>query len=105
MKSTKVTKETEVKQEYLKATATEDICVTVKNNDNDEIRSASLEIETCAGTVYVRGVTRKAKKGANKGKWFFCAPSHKYNDKYVDDVFYSKEMAETINNAINSLLS
>lgn len=92
--------ETNNEQKYLKGSATEDICVSVSNNDKD-VKSASLEVETAAGTLYIKGLARKAKSG----NWFFSAPSHKYNGEYVDDVFGDKALFECINNEINALLS
>ena len=93
--------ETNNEQKYLKGSATEDICVSVSNNDKD-VKSASLEVETTAGTLYIKGFARKQ---ARTGKWFFSAPSHKYNGEYVNDVFGDKELFESINNEINALLS
>lgn len=96
----KVQSETENKEKYLKASATEDIMVSVSNVDNAELRFASIAVETQAGTIFIKGFARKGKNG-----WFFCTPSHKYKDEYVNDVFYNKEVADSINNAINGLLS
>lgn len=92
--------ETNNEQKYLKGSATEDICVSVSNNDKD-VKSASLEVETAGGTLYIKGFARKAKNG----NWFFSAPSHKYNGEYVNDVFGDKALFECINNEINALLS
>ena len=92
--------ETNNEQKYLKGSATEDICVSVSNNDKD-VKSASLVVETAGGTLYIKGFVRKAKNG----KWFFSAPSHKYNGEYVNDVFGDKALFEAINNEINALLS
>lgn len=99
MKAQKVTT-TSNADKFIKATATEDITVSVANNDKD-VKSSSLEIETAAGTVYVRGFVRKNSAGG----WFFCAPSHKYNDKYVNDVFFNKQINDSINNAVNAALN
>lgn len=93
-------RETNNEQKYLKGSATEDICVSVSNNDKD-VKSASLEVETAGGTLYIKGFARKSKKG----EWFFSAPSHKYNGEYVNDVFGDKALFESINNEINALLS
>lgn len=92
--------ETNNEQKYLKGSATEDICVSVSNNDKD-VKSASLEVETAGGTLYIKGFARKSKNG----KWFFSAPSHKYNGEYVNDVFGDKALFENINTEINDLLS
>ena len=92
--------ETNNEQKYLKGSATEDICVSVSNNDKD-VKSASLEVETAGGTLYIKGFARQSKSG----KWFFSAPSHKYNGEYVNDVFGDKALFECINNEINALLS
>lgn len=92
--------ETNNEQKYLKGSATEDICVSVSNNDKD-VKSASLEVETAGGTLYIKGFARKSKNGT----WFFSAPSHKYNGEYVNDVFGDKALFESINNEINALLS
>ena len=92
--------ETNNEQKYLKGSATEDICVSVSNNDK-EVKSASLEVETAGGTLYIKGFARKTKSG----NWFFSAPSHKYNGEYVNDVFGDKALFESINNEINALLS
>lgn len=92
--------ETNNEQKYLKGSATEDICVSVSNNDKD-VKSASLEVETAGGTLYIKGFARKSKSG----NWFFSAPSHKYNGEYVNDVFGDKALFESINNEINALLS
>lgn len=92
--------ETNNEQKYLKGSATEDICVSVSNNDKD-VKSASLEVETAGGTLYIKGFARKTKSG----NWFFSAPSHKYNGEYVNDVFGDKALFESINNEINALLS
>lgn len=96
----KLQSETTNKEKYLKASATEDIIVSVSNVDNTKYRYASLEIETQAGPIYIKGFARNGKNG-----WYFSAPSHKYKDEYVNDVFYNKEVADSINNAINGLLS
>ena len=92
--------ETNNEQKYLNGSATEDICVSVSNNDKD-VKSASLEVETAGGTLYIKGFARKSKSG----NWFFSAPSHKYNGEYVNDVFGDKALFESINNEINALLS
>lgn len=92
--------ETNNEQKYLKGSATEDICVSVSNNDKN-VKSASLEVETAVGTLYIKGFARKSKSG----EWFFSAPSHKYNGEYVNDVFGDKALFESINNEINALLS
>jgi len=91
--------ETNNEQKYLKGSATSDICVSVSNNDKD-VKSASLEVETAGGTLYIKGFARKTKSG----NWFFSAPSHKYNGEYVNDVFGDKALFESINNEINYLL-
>ena len=96
----KVQSETASKEKYLKASATEDIIVNVANTDNDKFRYSSVNVETQAGTIYIKGFARNGKNG-----WYFSAPSHKYKDEYVNDVFYNKEVAESINNAINGLLA
>lgn len=87
-------------QKYFEGTATEDIKVRVSNNDKD-CKFTTLAIETQAGAVFVKGFTRKSKAGV----WFFSAPSHKYNDDYVDDVIFDKPVRDSINNTINALLS
>lgn len=93
--------ETNNEQKYLMGSATEDICVSVSNNDKD-VKSASLQVETAGGTLYIKGFARKQER---TGKWFFSAPSHKYNGEYVNDVFGDKALFESINNEINALLS
>ena len=95
----KIHQETNNEQKYLKGSATDDICVSVSNNDKD-VKSASLEVETAGGTLYIKGFARKSKSG----NWFFSAPSHKYNGEYVNDVFGDKALFESINNEINALL-
>ena len=87
-------------QKYFEGVATEDIIVRVSNNDKD-CKFTSIAIETQAGAVFVKGFTRKSKAGG----WFFSAPSHKYNDDYVDDVIFDKAVRDSINNTINGLLS
>ena len=89
-----------IEQKYFVGIATEDITVRVSNNDKD-CKFTSIAIETQAGAVFVKGFTRKSKAGV----WFFSAPSHKYNDDYVDDVIFDKAVRDSINNTINGLLS
>jgi len=85
---------------YTDYEATEDIKVRIFTTDRD-FATTTLIIETAAGEVYISGWSRKAKSG----NWFFCAPSHKdKGGKYQDDVFFKKEVRESINNAINAAL-
>lgn len=90
----------EAKATYTDFEATEDIKVRIFTTDRNFAKT-TLVIETAAGAVYISGWSRKAKSG----NWFFCAPSHKDKDgEYADDVFFKKEVRESINNAINAAL-
>lgn len=101
-KTTKVTKEE--KPSFITKEATEDIEVSVypPKDEKANFTGASLKIETVAGQIYVKGLARWS---ANNNKWFFSAPSHKNKDgEYIQDVFGSKEVFESINNAINAAI-
>ena len=101
-KSTKATKEEKTK--FITKEATEDIEVSVypPQNEKSTYTGASLKIETAAGQIYVKGLARWSQKNE---EWFFSGPSHKNNDgEYIQDVFGSKEVFESINNAINAAI-
>ena len=101
-KSTKATKEE--KTTFITKEATEDIVVSVypPKDDKATFTGASLKIETAAGQIYIKGMARWS---TNNEKWFFSAPSHKNKDgEYIQDVFGSKEVFESINNAINAAI-
>lgn len=101
-KSTKATKEEKVS--FITKEATEDIVVSVypPKDDKATFTGASLKIETAAGQIYIKGLARWS---ANNNEWFFSGPSHKNNDgEYIRDVFGSKEVFESINNAINAAI-
>lgn len=101
-KSTKTTKEEKVS--FITKEATEDIVVSVYPPKSEEstYTRASLKIETAAGQIYVKGLARWSNKNEN---WFFSGPQHKNKDgEYIQDVFGSKEVFESINNAINAIM-
>ena len=101
-KSTKATKEEKVS--FITKEATEDIEVSVypPQDEDSMYTSASLKIETAAGQIYVKGLARWSNKNQ---KWFFSGPSHKNsNREFIQDVFGSKEVFESINNAINAAI-
>ena len=101
-KSTKTTKEEKTK--FITKEATEDIEVSVypPKDDKATFTGASLKIETAAGQIYIKGLARWSQKNE---EWFFSAPSHKNKDgEYIQDVFGSKEVFESINNAINAAM-
>ena len=101
-KSTKATKGEKVS--FITKEATEDIEVSVfpPQSEKSTYTGASLKIETAAGQIYVKGLARWSQK--NK-EWFFSVPSHKDKDgEYIQDVFGSKEVFESINNAINAAI-
>lgn len=104
-KSTETTKTTkEEKTKFITKEATEDIVVSVypPKDDKATFTGASLKIETAAGQIYVKGLARWSQKN---DEWFFSAPSHKNKDgEYIQDVFGSKEVFESINNAINAAM-
>ena len=100
--STKATKEEKIS--FITKEATEDIEVSVfpPQSEKSTYTGASLKIETAAGQIYVKGLARWSQK--NK-EWFFSGPSHKNSDgEYIQDVFGSKEVFESINNAINAAI-
>ena len=101
-KSTKATKEE--KPSFITKEATEDIEVSVfpPQSEKSTYTGASLKIETAAGQIYVKGLARWSQKNE---KWYFSGPSHKDKDgEYIQDVFGSKEVFESINNAINAAI-
>lgn len=84
--------------------AIENVSVTVFEPKSDEntFTGASLDIETEAGHIYIKGFARWSEKNEN---WFFSGPSHKNGDgEFIQDVFGSKEVFESINNAINAAI-
>lgn len=83
--------------------AIENVTVTVFEPKSDEntFTGASLDIETEAGHIYIKGFARWSEKNDN---WFFSGPSHKNKNKYVNDVFGDKAVFESINNAINAAM-
>ena len=99
----KPTKSTTTKKEAKKITkeAIENVTVTVfePKSDEDTFTGASLDIETEAGHIYIKGFARWAER---EDSWFFSGPKHKYNEEYVNDVFGDREVFESINNAINA---
>lgn len=100
--STKATKEEKVS--FITKEATEDIVVSVypPQNEKSTYTSASLKIETAAGQIYVKGLARWSQKNE---EWFFSGPSHKNGDgEFIQDVFGSKEVFESINTAINAAI-
>ena len=101
----KLTKSNASKKETKKITkeAIENVTVTVFEPKSDEntFTGASLDIETKAGHIYIKGFARWSEKNES---WFFSGPSHKNNDKYVNDVFGDKAVFESINNAINAAM-
>lgn len=100
--STNTTKEE--KPSFITKEATEDIEVSVypPQSERSTYTGASLKIETAAGQIYVKGLARWSSKNE---EWFFSGPSHKNNDgNYIQDVFGSKEVFESINNAINAAI-
>lgn len=104
-KSSNATKATkEEKPSFITKEATEDIVVSVypPQSEKSTYTSASLKIETAAGQIYVKGLARWSQKNE---EWFFSGPSHKNNDgEFIQDVFGSKEVFESINNAINAAI-
>lgn len=101
-KATKATKEEKVS--FITKEATEDITVSVypPQNEKSTYTSSSLKIETAAGQIYVKGLARWSQKNE---EWFFSGPSHKNNDgEFIQDVFGSKEVFESINAAINAAI-
>ena len=99
-----VQQETDNKPKFIEVVATDDIKVSIKITEKD-IKASSVNIQTNTGSVYIRGFVRKAEKGENAGKWFFAMPSHKYNDKYVNDAGCNKTLMEKINTAVNNALA
>lgn len=99
--STKATKKEKVS--FITKEATEDIVVSVfPPDEKSAYTSASLKIETAAGQIYIKGLARWSNKNEN---WFFSGPYHKNGDgKIVQEVFGSKEVFESINNAINAVI-
>ena len=92
------------KSSFITKEATEDIVVSVypPKDEKANFTGASLKIETAAGQIYVKGLARWS---TNNERWFFSAPSHKTKDgEYIQDVFGSKEVFESINNAINAAI-
>ena len=83
--------------------AIENVNVTVFEPKSDEntFTGASLDIETEAGHIYIKGFARWSEKNDS---WFFSGPSHKNKDEYVSDVFGDKAVFESINNAINAAM-
>ena len=83
--------------------AIENVTVTVFEPKSEEntFTGASLDIETEAGHIYIKGFARWSEKNEN---WFFSGPSHKHKDEYVNDVFGDKAVFESINNAINAAM-
>ena len=101
-KATKATKEE--KPSFITKEATENIVVSVYPPQSEEstYTGASLKIETAAGQIYIKGLARWS---ADNNEWFFSGPSHKNKDgEYIRDVFGSKEVFESINNAINAAI-
>lgn len=83
--------------------AIENVTVTVFEPKSDEntFTGASLDIETEAGHIYIKGFARWSEKNEN---WFFSGPSHKNKDEYVSDVFGDKAVFESINNTVNAIM-
>ena len=87
--------------------AIENVSVTVFEPKSDEntFTGASLNIETEAGHIYIKGFARWSEKNEN---WFFSGPSHKGKkdgkESYINDVFGDKAVIESINNAVNAAM-
>lgn len=97
---TKNTKTKKDEREIRDAQATDDIKVSIIMTDTER-KPASLEIETAAGKIWIKGFAVYSSK---KESWFFSGPSHMYNNEYQADVFGNKDVFESINNAINALM-
>ena len=99
-KKSENTKAKKDERDIREAEATDDIKVSVIMTDSER-KPASLEIETAAGKIWIKGF---AVYSSQKDNWFFSGPSHKYNNEYQADVFGNKEVFESINNAINTIM-
>ena len=87
--------------------AIENVTVTVfePKSEDATFTGASLDIETEAGHIYIKGFARWSDNArGGDGGWFFSGPSHKHKDEYVNDVFGDKAVFESINNAINAAM-